>query len=154
MAQSLFLSLSISISISGLAQHSKPTPPPTSTDVERLFSIAGQIASDRRSDNLENFIFLRENILILNFELDWDWAAVLCFEIKLTTIACTLVKSYIYSRSQTITVFVSVCLVYSVCVSPFFRCQRNLYEASLDSGFIVQVLATDTDVWFIFAAKY
>jgi hypothetical protein len=44
--------------------------------VERLFSVAGQIASDKRSgmlpDNLEKVLFLRENILILNFVLDWD----------------------------------------------------------------------------------
>ena len=52
------------------------TPPPTSTDVERLFFVAGQIASDKRAgilpDNLEKVLFLRDNILILNFELDWD----------------------------------------------------------------------------------
>jgi len=52
------------------------TAPPTSTDVERLFSSAGLIADDIRSrllpDNLEKLLFLRENILMLNFELDWD----------------------------------------------------------------------------------
>ena len=51
------------------------TPPPTSTDVERLFSVAGLIASDNRSrlspETLEKLLFLRENILALNFELDW-----------------------------------------------------------------------------------
>ena len=52
------------------------TPPPTSTDVERLFSIAGLIASDNRPrispPTLEKLLFLRENILVVNFELDWD----------------------------------------------------------------------------------
>lgn len=52
------------------------TPPPTSTDVERLFSVAGLIASDNRSrlspETLEKLLFCRENILAFNFELDWD----------------------------------------------------------------------------------
>ena len=52
------------------------TPPPTSTDVERLFSIAGLIASDNRNrlnpHTLEKLLFLRENILVFNFQLDWD----------------------------------------------------------------------------------
>ena len=52
------------------------TPPPTSTDVERLFSAAGLIAADNRSrlspESLEKLFFLRDNILVLNFELDWD----------------------------------------------------------------------------------
>ena len=37
------------------------------TDLERLFSVAGQIATDKRAcllpDNLEKILFLRENIL-------------------------------------------------------------------------------------------
>ena len=52
------------------------TPPPTSTDVERLFSAAGLTASDIRSNmspaTLEKLLFLRENILVCNFNLDWD----------------------------------------------------------------------------------
>ena len=52
------------------------TAPPTSTDVERLFSAAGLIASDHRGrlapETLEKLLFLRENILVCNFELDWD----------------------------------------------------------------------------------
>ena len=52
------------------------TPPPTSTDVERLFSAAGLTASDIRSSmspaTLEKLLFLRENILVCNFNLDWD----------------------------------------------------------------------------------
>ena len=52
------------------------TPPPTSTDVERLFSIAGKVACDKKTrllpDNLEKVLFLRENILVMNFELDWE----------------------------------------------------------------------------------
>jgi hypothetical protein len=52
------------------------TPPPTSTDVERLFSAAGLIAADNRArlspETLEKLLFLRDNILVLNFELDWE----------------------------------------------------------------------------------
>ena len=52
------------------------TPPPTSTDVERLFSTAGLTVSDIRSRlspaTLEKLLFLRENILVCNFNLDWD----------------------------------------------------------------------------------
>ena len=52
------------------------TPPPTSTDVERLFSVAGLIAADNRSrlspETLEKLLFLRENILVFNFQVDWD----------------------------------------------------------------------------------
>ena len=51
------------------------TPPPTSTDCERLFSVAGQIVDEKRAnllpDNLEKILFLRENILSTNFSLDW-----------------------------------------------------------------------------------
>ena len=52
------------------------TPPPTSTDVERLFSVAGLIAADNRSrlspETLEKLLFLYENILVFNFQVDWD----------------------------------------------------------------------------------
>ena len=51
------------------------TPPPTSTNCERLFSVAGQIMDEKRAnllpDNLEKILFLRENILITNYILDW-----------------------------------------------------------------------------------
>ena len=42
------------------------TPPPTSTNCERLFSVAGQIMDEKRAnllpENLEKILFLRENI--------------------------------------------------------------------------------------------
>ena len=48
------------------------TPPPTSVDVERLFSIAAQISSDKRNrlnpENAEKNLFLRENVPRVNFE--------------------------------------------------------------------------------------
>lgn len=51
------------------------TPPPTSTNCERLFSVAGQIMDEKRAkmlpDNLERILFLRENIMSTNFTLDW-----------------------------------------------------------------------------------
>ena len=51
------------------------TPPPTSTNCERLFSVAGQIMDEKRAnllpDNLEKILFLRENILVTNYSLDW-----------------------------------------------------------------------------------
>ena len=51
------------------------TPSPTSTNCERLFSVAGQIMDEKRTnllpENLEKILFLRENILVTNFSLDW-----------------------------------------------------------------------------------
>lgn len=51
------------------------TPPPTSTDCERLFSVAGQVMDEKRAkllpENLEKILFLRENILVTNYNLDW-----------------------------------------------------------------------------------
>ena len=51
------------------------TPPPTSTNCERLFSVAGQVMDEKRSnllpDNLDKILFLRENIKEMNFNLDW-----------------------------------------------------------------------------------
>ena len=48
------------------------TPPPTSVDVEILFSITPQIASDKRNrlnpENAEKILFLRENLPRVNFE--------------------------------------------------------------------------------------
>ena len=52
------------------------TPPPTSTDVERLFSIASLIADNKRASllptNLEKMFLLRENIMVFKFDLSWD----------------------------------------------------------------------------------
>ena len=51
------------------------TPPPTSTNSERLFSVAGQVMDEKRAktlpDSLEKILFLRENIVVCNFALDW-----------------------------------------------------------------------------------
>ena len=51
------------------------TPPATSTNVERLFSIAGLISDARRKNllpqRLERILFLRENLFMLSFELEW-----------------------------------------------------------------------------------
>ena len=51
------------------------TPPATSTAVERLFSGAGLILEDKRQrtdpEKLNGTLFLRENLLMLNFSLDW-----------------------------------------------------------------------------------
>ena len=52
------------------------TPPPTSTDVERLFSRAGMALPSHRAGTLpervDRALFIRENILSLNFALDWE----------------------------------------------------------------------------------
>ena len=51
------------------------TPPATSTDSERLFSVAGQVFDEKRArmlpDSLEKILFLRENIIACSFNLDW-----------------------------------------------------------------------------------
>ena len=51
------------------------TPPPSSTNVERLFSYAGLVASDHRAglnpDTLDMILFLRENSIMMNFQLEW-----------------------------------------------------------------------------------
>ena len=51
------------------------TPCPTSTNCERLFSVAGQIMDEKRTNmlpkNFERILFLRENLIITNFSLDW-----------------------------------------------------------------------------------
>jgi len=51
------------------------TPPPTSTNCERLFSIAGQVMDEKRAtllpERLEKILFLRKNIKSANFNLDW-----------------------------------------------------------------------------------
>ena len=49
------------------------TPPPTSTDVERLFSVAGNILTAERNrllpESVDKLLFLKENIANLNFQL-------------------------------------------------------------------------------------
>ena len=52
------------------------TPPPSSTNVERLFSIGGLTATDHRAslsgEKLDQILFLRENALMANFNLGWQ----------------------------------------------------------------------------------
>ena len=52
------------------------TPPPSSTNVERLFSVAGLTATDHRAalsgEKLDQILFLRENALMANFQLGWE----------------------------------------------------------------------------------
>ena len=52
------------------------TPPPSSTNVERLFSIGGLTATDHRAalagEKLDQILFLRENALLANFKLGWE----------------------------------------------------------------------------------
>ena len=47
------------------------TPPPTSTDVERLYSTAGDILSNEKNrllpENLEKHFFCRENLPVVGF---------------------------------------------------------------------------------------
>ena len=51
------------------------TPPPSSTNVERLFSYGGLVATDHQSslsgEKLDQILFLRENALMANFDLGW-----------------------------------------------------------------------------------
>ena len=51
------------------------TPCLTSTSCERLFSVAGQIMDEKRTnllpENLEKILFVRENIIATIFSLDW-----------------------------------------------------------------------------------
>ena len=51
------------------------TPPPSSTNVERLFSYGGLVATDHRAslsgEKLDQILFLRENALMANFDLGW-----------------------------------------------------------------------------------
>ena len=51
------------------------TPPPSSTNVERLFSVGGLTAADHwaslSGEKLDQ-IFLRENALMANFNLGWQ----------------------------------------------------------------------------------
>ena len=50
------------------------TPHPTSTNVERLFSTAGNVVKGRgrlKPENVEKLVFLKENLNLNNFKLDW-----------------------------------------------------------------------------------
>ena len=50
------------------------TPPPTSTQTERLFSTAGNIVDGRPRllpETLERLLFLRENLIMQNIGLNW-----------------------------------------------------------------------------------
>ena len=51
------------------------TAPPSSTNVERLFSYGGLVATDHRAslapEKLDQVLFLRENALMANFDLGW-----------------------------------------------------------------------------------
>ena len=51
------------------------TAPPSSTNVERLFSYGGLVATDHRAslsgEKLDMILFLRENALMANFDLGW-----------------------------------------------------------------------------------
>ena len=51
------------------------TPLPSSTNVERLFSYGGLVATDHRCslscDKINHILFLRENVLMANFSLGW-----------------------------------------------------------------------------------
>ena len=64
----------IKIALCGLARKYL-TPPPTSTNSERLFSVAGQVMDEKRArtlpDSLDKILFLRENIVASSFYLDW-----------------------------------------------------------------------------------
>ena len=52
------------------------TPPPSSTNVERLFSVGGLTATDHRAalsgEKIDQILFLRENALMANFKLGWE----------------------------------------------------------------------------------
>ena len=51
------------------------TAPPSSTNVERLFSYGGLVASDHRAslaaEKLDQILILPENTLMANFDLGW-----------------------------------------------------------------------------------
>ena len=55
--------------------------PPTSTNCERLFSIAGQAMDEKRAnllpERLDKLLFLPENIKNTNFNFDWYGSAVI-----------------------------------------------------------------------------
>jgi len=50
-----------------------PSPPPSYTNVKRLFNYGGLVATDHRSslfgEKLDQILFLRDNALMANFDL-------------------------------------------------------------------------------------
>ena len=78
------------------------TPPPSSTNVERLFSYGGLVATDHRSslsgEKLDQILFLRENALMANFDLGWLWVFLLYIYFKDKSIELL----YIYFRDMSI----------------------------------------------------
>jgi hypothetical protein len=52
------------------------TPVATTVDVERLFSECGNILNKKRNalspDRLDEIIFIRKNIFLINFDIDWE----------------------------------------------------------------------------------
>jgi len=52
------------------------TPAATTVDVERLFSECGFILSKKRNslspDRLDQIIFIRKNLYLVNFDIDWE----------------------------------------------------------------------------------
>ena len=51
------------------------TPPPSSTNIERLFSYAGLLLTKKRGsmlpERVDQTLFLRENLLLLALRLEW-----------------------------------------------------------------------------------
>ena len=51
------------------------TPPPSSTNIERLFSYAGLLLSKKRGrilpERVDQTLFLRENLFLLALKLEW-----------------------------------------------------------------------------------
>ena len=51
------------------------TPPPSSTNIERLFSYAGLLLSKKRGrilpERVDQILFLRENLFLLALKLEW-----------------------------------------------------------------------------------
>ena len=51
------------------------TPPPTSTNVERLFSYAGFVLNQHQGsmqpEKLDQILFVRENLFMMNFRIEW-----------------------------------------------------------------------------------
>ncbi|MCP4115575.1 MAG: hypothetical protein GY737_09250 [Desulfobacteraceae bacterium] len=62
----------IKMALSNLAKRYL-TPHPTSTNVERLFSTASNVLDGRNlnTESLEKLVFLKENLKLGNFALDW-----------------------------------------------------------------------------------
>ena len=72
------------------------TPPPSSTNVERLFSVGGLTAADHRAslsgEKLDQILFLRENALMANFNLGWQQGVTTAvFSLSATKVHCLLI---------------------------------------------------------------